>query len=108
MLPHDIPKSFKLLGHTWRISTQESLEEFADEDGGIPLGVAMMGTRKIILLDCKETRTQLSSKGRLQVFLHELLHAILGAAGRADLRDDEGLVDLLSELLLQVLTTARY
>jgi hypothetical protein len=47
----------------------------------------------------------LKGTNRQQVFLHEAVHAILDVAGYYELSEDEALVDRVSHLLQQMLTT---
>lgn len=88
--------SFELMGHTITVKygrvPREAWAWYRDDD-------------KVIVLS---PRIKKQPKSHLHHTLwHEITHAILAHIGREDLNQDEAFVDLLSNAIYQVLTTAR-
>lgn len=91
-----IPKSFQLAGHT---ITVVNVPYRKWKHGKDCVGMWMPDLNRI------ELRQSLKGTHRQQVFMHEATHAILDTAGYYKLSEDEPLVDRLSHLLQQMLTT---
>lgn len=91
-----IPTKFRVAGHTVTVVRNARLP--ADTHG------LWENAKKRIRLTKFEPGTAESYKQ--QVFMHELVHCLCDTIGRADLSENEGFVDAMSEALLQVLTTA--
>jgi len=91
-----IPKSFQLAGHT---ITVVNVPVRKWKHGKDCVGMWLPSENRIELL------TTLKGTHRQQVFMHEATHAILDTAGYYELSEDEPLVDRLSHLLQQMLTT---
>lgn len=97
-----IPKRFKLLGHT--IEVIEAPGEYHDYNR---YGATSYEGKwiKLVPPDKNHPITQ----GSLEhTFLHEVLHMCLYHTEKADLNNNEGFVDLLAGLLHQALTTMEY
>ena len=91
-----VPSSFKLLGHSIRV--KENPAPINDD----VYGVALYPKNEIHLFT-----GELSDSVAHHTFCHELVHFLLHYAGRADLAEDENLVDLLGGLLAQYEATKR-
>jgi hypothetical protein len=91
-----IPKQFQLAGHTIQVVNVPVRKWKHGKDC---VGMWLPSENRIELL------TTLKGTHRQQVFLHEATHAILDTAGYYELSEDEPLVDRLSHLLQQMLTT---
>ena len=91
-----IPKQFKLAGHTIRIANIPAKKWKHGKDC---VGMWMPDQYRIEIIGT------LKGTNRQQVFLHEAVHAILDVAGYYELSEDEALVDRVSHLLQQMLTT---
>ena len=104
-----IPKSFNVLAHTVhiRLLSESALKAEAklkkykaainDEICGMYLH-----ENHTIYLSKSLTGTELE-----QTFLHEKMHCLLESCGKSNLSQNEGFVDLLSELLYQTIVTAK-
>jgi hypothetical protein len=97
-----IPKRFKLLGHTITVEYDPML----DGRNGT-LGEARYTTHSIALQPNTDTFSRPQSMQE-HVFLHELTHHILNEMNEHDLRSNEKFVDVFAGLLHQALTTAEY
>jgi hypothetical protein len=91
-----IPKQFKLAGHTICIANIPAKKWKHGKDC---VGMWMPDQYRIEIIGT------LKGTNRQQVFLHEAVHAILDVAGYYELSEDEALVDRVSHLLQQMLTT---
>jgi hypothetical protein len=91
-----IPKQFKLAGHTIEIVNVPAKKWKHGKDC---VGMWMPDQYRIEIIGT------LKGTNRQQVFLHEAVHAILDVAGYYELSEDEALVDRVSHLLQQMLTT---
>jgi hypothetical protein len=91
-----IPKQFKLAGHTICIANMPAKKWKHGKDC---VGMWMPDQYRIEIIGT------LKGTNRQQVFLHEAVHAILDVAGYYELSEDEALVDRVSHLLQQMLTT---
>lgn len=91
-----IPKQFKLAGHTICIANMPAKKWKHGKDC---VGMWMPDQYRIEIVGT------LKGTNRQQVFLHEAVHAILDVAGYYELSEDEALVDRVSHLLQQMLTT---
>jgi hypothetical protein len=91
-----IPKQFKLAGHTICIANIPAKKWKHGKDC---VGMWMPDQYRIEIVGT------LKGTNRQQVFLHEAVHAILDVAGYYELSEDEALVDRVSHLLQQMLTT---
>ncbi|MDE1828244.1 MAG: hypothetical protein KGH65_03740 [Candidatus Micrarchaeota archaeon] len=92
--------------HVKRISEPQLKKIYAGLSGKLPKGESLCGlydhTKHTIYLADSLTGTELE-----QTFLHEKMHCLLESAGKQALSDNEGFVDLLSELLHQSIVTAK-
>lgn len=94
-----IPKEFQICGHT---VTVEFTDNLVDETECV--GRALIKENKIILQrDNRRTRSQIEA-----TFCHEALHFILCVSGYEDERRNEKFVEIVSNLLHQVFSTAVY
>lgn len=91
-----IPKSFNLAGHTIIVQSVLPRKWRHSKDC---VGMWMPDKNRIELI------STLKGTHRQQVFVHEATHAILDIAGYYELSEDEALVDRISHLLQQMLTT---
>lgn len=91
-----IPKIFQLAGHTIHVV---NIPKRKWKHGPDCIGMWLPDEYRIELL------SSLKGTNRQQVFLHEATHAILDTAGYYELSEDEALVDRISHLLQQMLTT---
>jgi len=91
-----IPKQFQLAGHT---ITVVNVTPRKWKHGKDCIGMWMPDQYRI------EIMSTLKGTNRQQVFLHEAVHAILDVAGYYELSADEALVDRVSHLMQQMLTT---
>ncbi len=89
-----LPKSFQLLGLTYTVHIVPQADWLHDD----AIGVFLPERRRIEVLD------RVDEAGRIHVYLHELVHAILVAMGQDKLNEDEAFVDMFSGLLHQALT----
>ena len=97
-----IPKRFKLLGHTIEVEYDPML----DGRNGI-LGEARYTSNTIALQPNTDTYKRPDSQQE-HVFLHELTHHILNEMNEHELNGNEKFVDVFSGLLHQALTTMEF
>ncbi len=90
-----IPKSFRLMGHTYRVEVVDEKDWLEDDDVG-----ACHHERHLILI-----RANQDDSAKQHTFCHELVHAILGRMGENELDDDEQFVDVFGALLHQAWTS---
>lgn len=91
----NIPKSFLLGAIPYTVTIVPHI------DKGESLGVTDADNGIIMVMrDLPRPRKE-------QTFCHELIHALLDTAGRADLGSDEVLVDVLGTLLHQYMQTQK-
>ena len=93
-----IPKSFSLLGKTWSVALDTTLMQKAR------WGECIAVTSSINIYP-ENGEIEVNREQVEETFLHELVHALLDAASRHDLSDDEPLVESLAGLLMQFLKT---
>lgn len=93
-----IPKTFSLGGFTYTVERVDSLDdEYAHIDPEI---------QTVRLLKARRSGPNAAFMG--QAFCHELAHGCLLHMGRADLYEDEELVDGIGQMLYQYETTKRH
>lgn len=92
-----IPKSFKLLGRTYKVLRPKKI---------VVDGVACNGLCESDLGKIKVEK-ELTPELAEQVFLHETTHAILDSLGYDHLSSNEQFVDSFSNALYQVIKTAK-
>jgi hypothetical protein len=93
-----LPKSFKLLAHTW---TVEGMHGAFEEDGDLCNGICDFRTLSIrVNIDAAPSLV-------LHSFWHEVMHALLWSIGH-ELQTNEGFVDAVGCALAQVLQSAQY
>lgn len=97
-----IPKRFKLMGHTITVEYDPTLDYNEGASGS-----ARYASQKIILQPTLKTHP-IHPDRQEHVFLHELTHHCLRAIGENDLNDNEKFVDLFSGVLHQALTTMEF
>jgi hypothetical protein len=92
-----VPEAFKLAGHTYTVKIQKDLLTTDGEYGSLNEVTHVMTLQPPDPIP----------KSRVEsTFLHELLHAIFYELGENDLDKNERLIDSVSNLLYQALTTA--
>ena len=98
-----IPKSFSLYGQTINVvfDNQECAKENAT-------GLADYDKNLIILADKDPGNNKLPDDAIQHVFWHEVLHHILHKSGYKKLAYDECLIQRISGLIHQALTTMKY
>ena len=94
-----IPKSFELGANKWMVKFILDLMHDGDACNGLTLPEDLL-----IQLDKREW---VDNDQLTHVFMHELVHAILGTMGRDDLYEDEAFVDLFAHLLCQAFKTSK-
>ena len=90
-----IPKTFQLFGHTFKVVQPPKV------DAQKSLGECNSSTNIIKL------RRSLKKESKEQVYLHELVHAILDSLSYDELSDDEVFVDQFSKALHQILKSSK-
>ena len=91
-----IPKKIKLIGRTIKIKFLDNLTQDRDL-----YGEAQFGVNKI-LLQKRVKGNKLDDSQIGTTFLHELLHWVFYVMGESELRQNEKLIDAMSEILYQV------
>jgi hypothetical protein len=95
-----IPKRFKLFAQTIRVEYKEDLTQKND-----CIGQTKYRSGKIIL---QSTNPHFNKTRQEQTFYHELIHWIFNVLKEENLDNNEKLVEQMSCLLHQALTTAEY
>lgn len=96
-----IPKSFKLLGHTIKVSVLTAAQwDVLAEEYDIEDCVGYFSPADQIILIKRSSKSM-----TLHTFQHELVHAILNCMN-SPLNDDEAFVDNFAGLLSQAIQTA--
>lgn len=90
----DIPNEIKL---GWRKYKIQHVKNLKDEEGQELYG-QIDYNNKIIKLE-----ESLTEDFKKVVFIHEVFHGIFNSMGRNDLKDDENLIDGLSERIYELL-----
>lgn len=92
----NIPKSFKLMGHTMTVELIAPKDwKFKDSVGYFDTKAYVIGVRK-----CRPSQMH-------HIFMHELTHAVLCVMSH-DLYEDENFVDTFGGLMSQALNTAKF
>lgn len=91
-----IPKTFQLANRTWRVEFKRMSKKHL---GWTSNDLAVIRLNSRLLKRGSEELLNLT-------FFHELLHAITGTAGEAELNADEERIDRLATLFAQVFQTA--
>jgi ABC-type siderophore export system fused ATPase/permease subunit len=91
-----IPSEFELAGTTYKVIYKEGLAKSGSLGQTHPNSGEIWLDSSLVPEDIKQA-----------TFYHELFHALFSTAGRYDLYQDEGLVDLLGNLLWQYLKTSK-
>lgn len=89
-----LPKTFQLLGHTWKVRVVPACEL-----EGTDWGHCDQIRKEILILDT-------SPDNNIATFFHEAVHAALGAMG-SPLNNNEEFVETLGGLIHQITTTAK-
>lgn len=92
-----IPKQFDLAGYTFKVLVKPDLQK-----AGIN-GQTHYDSGEI-WMDSKLTPEDLKAV----TFYHELFHAMFNTLGKDDLKNDEGLVDAMGNLMWQFHKSAKY
>lgn len=95
-----IPKTFELMGT--KIEVVEDADIMQNDDA---MGMAVYRMDKIKIAPNVPSRF-MSQDQKEHVFLHELMHWIFYKLNKDDLRKDEDLVDMISDLLHQAIKSA--
>jgi hypothetical protein len=103
-----IPQSFQVFGHTVKVLlvSPEQLHSMDVAENEVPSEYVYgmyHHVDKVIYLDSTMSGDLLET-----TYLHEKTHCLLEHAGRDDLSEDEGLVDLLSEIEHQISKSLKY
>lgn len=98
----EIPKRFKLLGHT--VEVQYRPADFYENGRH---GAASY-EQKVIRLTSRSDAHPVTQSSLEHTFLHEVIHHCLYHTEQAALNGNENFVDLLAGLLHQVLTTMEH
>ena len=98
----EIPKRFKLMGHTIEVKFDPELQ-FRENCAG----EARYRTKEILLAQSTEHHPRFQSDIE-QTFYHELMHWIFHELNETELRDNEKLVDTVAALLQQAHATMEY
>lgn len=94
-MKYEIPTSFQLAGHRWRVIRVKSNEYYGECDTNAHI------IRIAAMLNGKPT----TSEQQYATFLHEFVHAALHTLG---IEDNEQLAAGLEQMLLQMAKTARW
>ena len=98
----EIPKRFKLLGHT--VEVLDDPERFYERNAH---GSCSYEGKWIKLVPC--TPSHPVTQGSLEhTFLHELIHMVIYHTEQSKLNENEDFIDLVAGLLHQALTTMEY
>jgi Zn-dependent peptidase ImmA (M78 family) len=92
-----VPKQFDLAGNTFKVIVKEGMTK-----GGIHGQTHYDAAEIWIDKDLKPEDLKAIT------FYHELVHALFNTLGKDDLKNDEGLVDSMGNLLWQFHKSARY
>jgi hypothetical protein len=95
-----IPKRFKLFGQQIKVEFKEDLTSKND-----CIGQTRYRTGHIIL---QTTNPHFTKVRQEQTFFHELIHWVFEVLKEDDLNNNEKLVEQMSQLVHQALTTAEY
>lgn len=98
----EIPKRFKLLGHTIEVTSENG--RFYEKGS---YGACSYESKWIKLVQPSEHHP-ITDGSLEQTFLHELVHMCLYHTEQSQLNENEGFVDLMAALLHQALTTMEY
>ncbi len=98
----DIPKRFKLLGHTIEVCEDPSLAY-----GGNVHGRCSFEEKWIKLVPVNPSHP-VSQSSVEHTFLHELVHMVIYHTEQSKLGENEDFVDLVAGLLHQALTSMEY
>ena len=98
-----IPKNFKLYGQT--ISVVIDTDACRKEDA---IGLADDAGDKIVLADTDVRGNRLPFDTIEQTFYHEAIHHVFWKAGHKDLAKDEDLINRVSSLIHQMISTFNY
>lgn len=92
---YDIPTSFQLGGHRWRVKVQKCSEVYGQCDFD----------KHVLLIASHVDGTETSPEQRYTTFLHEFVHAALHTLG---MDDSEQLAAGLEQMFFQLNKTARF
>lgn len=87
-----IPKSFELMGATYKVILTD-VKDWPDDEA---VGFCNFLNQQILIY------TAVSESQQEQTFFHELVHCILDKMGEQRLNDNEKFVDVMGSLLHQV------
>ena len=92
-----IPKKFRVGGVEWDVRLVQHCGNYDDFGFCKPQG--------IIEIANQAGGYEISESKKKQIFLHELIHAILFAMGKDELNDDEAFVNTFSSFLSEAINT---
>lgn len=92
-----IPREFQVGAHTVKVLKNKRLTD--------AYGMWYTAQKEIHLAKPKKDWSEFFA---FQVFVHEVVHALLETMGRQDLSDNEAFVDGLSEAITQVILTSKF
>ena len=98
---YKIPKTFELMGLTWKVIYQDDLLETKKEYGN-----CCSDTSTITLQSLKSKR--ITREVQYATFHHELVHAYLFSLHYLELAINEGVVDRLGQIRVQFEKSAKY
>ena len=93
----NIPKKLKVGGVDYSVKQVEHCGNYDDFGFCKPQG--------IIEIANQAGGYEISESKKKQIFLHELIHAVLFAMGKEELNDDESFVNTFSSFLLEAINT---
>jgi hypothetical protein len=111
-----IPSKFTLFGHTYKVVLEKDLFEkencygTADDDLKLIKLQALGGVVKKREEDGKiiEVPLTITDKTLIETFFHEVVHAILDAAGETELSENERFVNIMGKAWLEIYLSSEY
>ncbi len=106
----EIPKSFQLLGHTYKVEVSEKLYENEDAYGDCDVEKKLIRIQKIGPVNRIDKKTgklldtvNITEEDFVETFFHELTHVILYNMGEDKLFADEKFVGLMGRCFMEAL-----
>lgn len=109
-MPIEIPKSFQLLGHTYKVEISDKLYEDHDAYGDCDVEKKLIRLQKIGMVNRIDKKTkniidtiEITEEDFIETFFHELTHVILYNIGEEKLFSDEKFVGLMGKCFMEAL-----
>lgn len=109
-MPIEIPKSFQLLGHTYKVEILENLYEDHDAYGDCDVEKKLVRLQKIGTVKRINKKTgeiidtvEITPDDFMETFFHELTHVILYSMGEERLFSNERFVGLMGRCFMEAL-----